>query len=159
MWSLVPVKGARAYPLSLAVVCVGCLVWEARLVRAHWTCASPSGRRWATCDAHTREYPNMPCSMRRTMTAAEAEGELLARYDVPGADLPVAPGCSFTARRSSQTRWSEGAHALIKRLAAAGTTVVSDDREVCDGAVRAGARTMTVGDFVRRMRRAPGRRG
>ncbi len=88
-------KGWRAgfaYPLSLAVVCVGCLVWAGRFNRADWICTSPAGRRWATCERHTREYLNMPCSMRRTMTAAEAEYELLARYDVPCSDLPGAPG-------------------------------------------------------------------
>lgn len=84
-------KGWRAgfaYPMSLAVICVGCLVWRARFERADWICASPAGRRWATCEGHTREYLNMPCSMRRVMPAAEAEDELLARYHVARADLP-----------------------------------------------------------------------
>jgi hypothetical protein len=35
-----------------------------------------------------RGFLNMPCSMRRTMTAPEAECELLARYEVPRAYLP-----------------------------------------------------------------------
>jgi hypothetical protein len=76
-------KGWRAsfgYPLSLAVICIGCLVWEGRFARADWICTS-----------HTREYLNMPCSMRRTTTATEAEGELLARYGVPRAEPPGVP--------------------------------------------------------------------
>ena len=46
----------------------------------------------------------------------------------------------------------ETADGTIRRLAGAGTTVVSDDREVCDGAARAGARTMSVRNFVERLR-------
>lgn len=87
-------KGWRAgfaYPLSLAVVCVGCLVWRARFERADWICTSPAGRRWATCEDHTREYLSMPCSMRRAMTVGEAESELLAQYRVRRADLPATP--------------------------------------------------------------------
>jgi hypothetical protein len=87
-------KGWRAgfaYPLSLAVICVGCLVTSARFERADWICTSPAGRRWATCEAHTDEYLSMPCSMRRTRTAAEAEFTLLARYNVARANLPDRP--------------------------------------------------------------------
>jgi hypothetical protein len=84
-------RASFAYPLSLAVICVGCLAWEARFRRAAWICTAPSGRRWATCERHTREYLNMPCSMRRTVTSAEAESELLTRYGVPPAELPHLP--------------------------------------------------------------------
>jgi hypothetical protein len=87
-------KGWRAgfaYPLSLTVICVGCLVTSSRFERADWICASPAGRRWTTCETHTGEYLNMPCSMRRTMAAADAEFELLARYHVARADLPGRP--------------------------------------------------------------------
>jgi predicted RNA-binding protein with PIN domain len=45
----------------------------------------------------------------------------------------------------------ETADGTIKRLVNAGMTVVSDDREVCDNATRAGARPMTVQDFVNRL--------
>jgi len=45
----------------------------------------------------------------------------------------------------------ETADDAIKRLAARDMTVVSDDREVCDKARNAGARAMSVGDFVRRI--------
>lgn len=86
-------KGWRAgfaYPLSVAVICVGCLVCAGRFNRADWICTSPAGRRWATCEDHTREYLNMPCSMRRAMAAGEAERELLERYGVARADLPGA---------------------------------------------------------------------
>jgi hypothetical protein len=87
-------KGWRAgfaYPLSLAVICVGCLGWSGRLARAHWICSSPAGRRWAACHEHTQESPRIPASMRLVMTAAEAEGQLLARYGVPRAELPGSP--------------------------------------------------------------------
>ena len=46
----------------------------------------------------------------------------------------------------------ETADGTIKRLVSADMTVVSDDREVCDDARRAGARSMSVGDFIRRLR-------
>jgi hypothetical protein len=85
-------RAAHARPLSLAVICVGCLVTRARFERADWICSAPTGRRWATCDEHTREYLNMPCSLRRTCTAADAEAELLARYEVPRAALPTDRG-------------------------------------------------------------------
>ncbi len=45
------------------------------------------------------------------------------------------------------------ADALILKLAADGVTVVSDDRELCDGASRAGARAMSSAEFVRRLSR------
>lgn len=45
------------------------------------------------------------------------------------------------------------ADAVIRRYAAAGVTVVSDDRELCDDAVRAEACAMTPAEFVRRLRR------
>jgi predicted RNA-binding protein with PIN domain len=45
------------------------------------------------------------------------------------------------------------ADTLILRSAAAGATVVSDDRELCGSARRAGARTMPAGEFVTRLSR------
>jgi hypothetical protein len=92
-------RASLAYPLSLAVVCVGCLVWEARFRRADWICTAPQ-RRWATCERHTEEYLNMPCSMQPTALAAEAESELLARYEVPAAELPGASGSATDSRPS-----------------------------------------------------------
>ena len=45
----------------------------------------------------------------------------------------------------------ETADTAITRIAGPGTTVVSDDRELCDAAARGGARTMTVRDFIDRL--------
>jgi hypothetical protein len=78
-----------AYPLSVALVCIGCLVTRARLEPAVWVCSSPAGRHWATCDPHTREYLNMPSSMRRTSPAGDVEEELRKRYRATPADPPV----------------------------------------------------------------------
>lgn len=65
-----------------------------------------------------------------------------------GGSRSVGPGGVSVIYSSAK----ETADGTIKRLAAAGMTVVSDDREVSDGAVRTGARTMTVEDFARRLR-------
>ena len=45
------------------------------------------------------------------------------------------------------------ADAVILKSAAAGVTVVSDDRELCEGAQRAGARTLSTAEFVKRLGR------
>lgn len=45
------------------------------------------------------------------------------------------------------------ADALILKSAAAGVTVVSDDRELCEGVQRAGARILSGAEFVRRLGR------
>jgi len=46
----------------------------------------------------------------------------------------------------------ETADDVLKRLAGAGTTVVSDDREVSEAAARSGARAMSVAAFLARLR-------
>jgi predicted RNA-binding protein with PIN domain len=45
----------------------------------------------------------------------------------------------------------ETADGTIRRLVTAGMTVVSDDREVCDNATRAGARAISVDSLVNRL--------
>jgi hypothetical protein len=50
------------------------------------------------------------------------------------------------------------ADTLLIEHAAPGVTVVSDDQDVADGAVRAGARTLSVKEFVTRIRGARCRR-
>jgi predicted RNA-binding protein with PIN domain len=52
----------------------------------------------------------------------------------------------------------KSADALLIEHAAPGITVVSDDRDVVDGARRAGARTLSVKEFVARIRGAGRRR-
>jgi hypothetical protein len=81
-------RAERAYPLSLAVICVGCLLTLGRFERAAGIYWSDRGTRfWATCGRHKMDDLARAAANRVT-DATEAEAKLLARYEVPRAELP-----------------------------------------------------------------------
>ena len=81
-------RAAKVYPLSLALVCVGCLAAPGLFRRADFVCSSVEGPPWATCEAHLGAYPSGPRDDMRACDAAEAERALASRYGVHLAEIP-----------------------------------------------------------------------
>lgn len=82
-------RAAKVYPLSLALICVGCLLKRALLERANMVCSSAGGPLWALCEAHIGAYPGRPRHIQ-ACDAREAELSLTSRYGVRRAEIPDA---------------------------------------------------------------------
>ena len=86
-------RAAKVYPLSLALICVGCLLAHGSFRRADLVCSSVEGRLWAICEAHLGPYPARPGHMH-ACDADEAELALASRYGVRRAEIPGHQGWS-----------------------------------------------------------------
>ncbi len=89
---------SRTYPLRIAVICFDCLIDEgvlhpAKEVSAYWTSLGGYNTGIARCSEHAleRAYQRMPGDLGedRVIPARDVEAELLARYGVGRADLPM----------------------------------------------------------------------
>ena len=79
-------RAAKVYPLSLALICVGCLATFGLFRRADFVCSSVKGPLWATCEAHLGVYPGRPRHMH-ACDAEDAELALTSRYGVRCAEI------------------------------------------------------------------------